>query len=76
MRCKETGCDGEVDLTTPVTLQVGCRSVDHAYPCSRCGRLHWNDGSAVQNRAGQKAFLRDGKVVNMTAKSSALRRAK
>lgn len=68
MKCKQEGCTGEIDMSNSVSLMTGCsggccaRSTP-AFPCRKCGRLHWRDGSLTYNRAGQKAFLRNNEVV-------------
>jgi len=59
-KCREKGCTGSVDLDKPVTLQTGCSSYSSAYPCNKCGRLHWYFGkyvSGVRNRKGEKTFV-------------------
>ncbi|OGZ27710.1 MAG: hypothetical protein A2365_03640 [Candidatus Nealsonbacteria bacterium RIFOXYB1_FULL_40_15] len=62
MKCKEEGCGGEVDMNKPVSLQVGCRASRNAYPCKKCNRLHFGDGSLVFTRGQQKAFYEGGSV--------------
>jgi len=67
MNCKdESGCDGKIDMTNPVSLMTGCHgcgSCANAYPCSKCERLHWihtkeahGTAEPVKNRAGQKSY--------------------
>jgi len=69
MKCQEKGCSGEVDMSHPVSLKTGCQSFGTAYSCNQkgCGRLHWKDGSAVEERTGNRAFLKNGDVVNEPA---------
>src|SRR4030065_1249705 len=62
MRCTQTGCDGEITMHTSVPLQVGCMEYRSAYPCSKCGRLHWPGGHEVFNRGGSLVFLVDDHV--------------
>jgi len=70
MKCKEKSCKGEIDFEKSVPLQTGCISVSIGYPCKKCGRLHWKDGNAVNNRAGQKAFLSsEGNVIHKSKKT-------
>lgn len=69
MKCKERGCDGEIDLSQPISLQTGCggcrgAQLQLAYPCKVCGRLHWGDGSKVFNRRKQRAFFENSSVVH------------
>jgi len=65
MKCQnEDGCDGELDLDNHVGVKIGCTSFRNAYPCLKCGRLHFLDGSpltpsAICNRAGHRSFLLD-----------------
>lgn len=48
MKCKEKGCGGEVNINKPVSLQVGCGASRNAYPCKKCNRLHFGDGSLCE----------------------------
>jgi hypothetical protein len=63
MNCVEQ-CEGQIDMTKGVTVRIGCGSVDMVYPCNKCGRLHWNSGTGVNNRCGDKAFFKDGRLIN------------
>lgn len=68
MRCQnENGCDGELDFSRPVDLMIGCSSFREAFPCGKCGRLHFS-GEAVVNRQGHRAFFEDDIVVNKDEK--------
>ncbi len=62
MKCKE--CNGKVYTNVTVRLKTGCRGCGTAFPCKKCGRLHWADGKAVFNRGGKKAYLEGASVVN------------
>ena len=62
MKCKEKGCGGKLDMNKPVPLRVGCRASRNAYPCKKCNRLHFGDGSLVFTRGQQKAFYEGGSV--------------
>ena len=72
MDCKnENGCDGELDFGgKPVVLMTGCTISRHAYPCGKCGRLHFLVGCdqsecvPINNRQGHRAFLEGDDVVN------------
>lgn len=73
MKCTEPGCDGETNFFKSVTLMTGGRTFgvrtwSKAYPCNKCGRLYWGDGSPVNNKAGKKKFLLNGKVVRRAQK--------
>ncbi|MFZ6015086.1 MAG: hypothetical protein ACOYUZ_01895 [Patescibacteria group bacterium] len=58
MKCKnEEVCDGELDIRKGVPLRVGCACHQPAYPCAKCGRLHWHDGKLVVSRSGERVFL-------------------
>lgn len=56
MKCKEKGCEGEINGAMPVILQTSCASSAVAFPCDKCNRLHWPSGDAVFNRSGERAF--------------------
>jgi hypothetical protein len=58
-KCKERGCGGIIDLGQPVPLRTGCTDYSTAYPCNKCGRLHWYGKypRGVYNRRGEKAFV-------------------
>ena len=68
MECKEKNCGGEVEINPDkaVSLQTGCAgcrgSYANAYPCNKCGSLHYDDGSSVKARNGANVFLVDGEV--------------
>ncbi len=62
MSCKEEECGGTIDQSVSVALQTGCAATAAAFPCNRCGRLHWGNGNLVFNRQGEAAFLVDGVV--------------
>jgi len=65
MKCTENSCTGEIDLEQNVQVRTGCMSSTIVHPCGVCGRLHWKEGSGVQNRAGHKAFFKNGYLVNV-----------
>lgn len=74
MECVD--CGGEINFEKVIKLMTGCHgcggSFANAYPCERCGRLHWppqgdevhKTCSGVYNRAYQKAFLIDDEIVH------------
>ncbi len=69
LSCVADNCGGIIDFENPVRLRTGCASFDNAFPCKKCGRLHWyfdakEAVSGVNNRGGESAYLIDGKVVN------------
>ncbi len=39
MNCVE--CGGVINLQGDVILRTSCSSYAVAYPCEKCGRLHW-----------------------------------
>lgn len=68
MNCKK--CNGNIDQATSVNLctysgGVHCVETFHkAFPCEKCGLLHWDNGDAVARQStGEYAYLEDGKVV-------------
>ncbi len=65
MKCVEEKCEGEVDVSSANSFDVmtGCRSFTPAFPCDKCGRLHWAGGDGVNNRGGDKAFCIGGRLV-------------
>ena len=66
MKCKEPGCNGEINENITVHLRVGCSvtAVQPAHPCSLCGRLYWDDGSLVYNRPGYRVFLEGSHIIH------------
>jgi hypothetical protein len=71
MKCKEKGCKGKVNLKKGVTLCTnGGLGMYNAHPCNKCGRLHWQNGKAVFDEAGdKKAFLsKKGKIIGKKIK--------
>lgn len=63
-KCKEEGCDGNVQKEDSHARQIGCNNYDIAYRCDQCGRLHWANGNPVINRREEKVFIVDGKLVH------------
>lgn len=65
MQCTE--CTEELNLSG-VTIRTGCRSTGKAFPCKKCGRLHFLGGDGVPfglyNRSGDRAFWIEDKVIN------------
>ena len=67
--CRNANCaDGIVDKDCSVPVQVGCESFNNANPCTKCGRLHWEDNTLVFNRSGHKAFFKTGELYNIDDK--------
>lgn len=58
--CTEENCDGVLQEDSGIELPNGCRSFDWAFPCSKCGRLHWRNGDSLFDRRNNKIFLRSG----------------
>jgi len=80
MECREENCGGEVDVSSdkavPLRIRTGCPGCSSArttptHPCSKCGSLHYDDGSSVATESGGSVFLADGKVVKKTFKPNA-----
>ena len=77
MKCKEKDCSGEVEISSDkaVTLRSGCPgcsvAIGKAYPCGKCGSLHYQDGSSVATEGGGSAFLANGKLVEKTVRPNA-----
>ena len=69
MKCKEESCGGEVEINPAkaVSLQTGCPGCSggftNAYPCNKCGSLHYDDGSSAKTRGGANVFFLDGEIV-------------
>ncbi len=70
MKCKEKDCGGKVEISPDkaVSLQTGAPGHSgtprtDAYPCDKCGSLHYDDGTSVKTGAGENVFLLDGKVL-------------
>ena len=52
MKCGEKNCDGEIKkdhIGQTLTGPISCSrtATGHAFPCDKCGRLHWHDGDPV-----------------------------
>jgi hypothetical protein len=63
--CSGQNCQGQIsiDQNHSVPLPKGCASLALAFPCSLCGRLHWEDGDPVIHRADNRyAYLIDGLI--------------
>lgn len=59
MKCRDYKCrKGAIDTTKVIYVKTGCASSDVAFPCSLCGRLHFRDGSQIQNRRKHRVFLK------------------
>lgn len=78
MKCKEKKCGGKVEVSPDkaVSLRTGCPAgcsalTTDAYPCDKCGSLHYDDGSSVITRAGKNVFLIDGRFVKKTVNPNA-----
>lgn len=63
MKCKEKGCNGEIDNKKLKTLSFGCCGTLDTFPCNRCGRLHNKDGEVVNFEGGDRVFLIKGDIV-------------
>jgi len=66
-KCQEEGCEGYVinNIKNAVPLKTGCReSTINAFPCSKCGRLYFEEETPVNKRSGEKAFFINGKLIH------------
>ncbi len=64
MDCVEVGCEGKVDLSEGILVKTSCGPPNGStFPCKKCGRLHWSDGTGANNRAGHKTFLIGGQLI-------------
>ena len=62
--CQEENCDGILEEEgTGIELPRGCRHFDFAFPCNKCGRLHWADGDPIFDRRDNRIFLDRGCLV-------------
>lgn len=64
MICENCKKNFDVEKAEKTSLRTGCTSFNTAIICPNCGRLHWDDGSAIFNRQGQLAFVKGGELVN------------
>lgn len=66
MKCKNQTCDGTINddiRIEPMADSDECSSIiGNAYPCDKCGQLHWREGSPVQHE-GKSVFLIGGKII-------------
>ena len=63
MQCQEAGCNGKIDWDTFITIRTECVRFEKTFPCSKCGRLYWVNGSAVFGEGNEKVFLRGRRAV-------------
>ena len=65
-KCKERGCDGELDENHPVVfydLVIFLPTYTSTYVCKKCKRLHRENGSPLRTRSGRAFWLREGEVL-------------
>jgi len=72
MKCGEKNCEGEIEksdigqtLTGPIScsrMATGC-----AFPCKKCGRLHWGNGDPIfsfdKEDKLKKAFFVNNEII-------------
>jgi len=76
MKCKESGCEGEVNLTgESLPMRTGCHSFNEGFPCQKCGRIYWDDGEPVENRQGNGCFLEGDYVIHKDKNGEEVSRA-
>jgi hypothetical protein len=63
MKCQEADCSGKIDWDTFITIRTKCVRFEKAFPCSKCGRLHWVGGAAVFAEDRDRVFLRGRRLV-------------
>lgn len=64
-KCKNEGCDGQINRDVVVRIQTGCASYTPVSPCGKCGLLHDSQGDDFRNRATRKRpFLINGEIVH------------
>ena len=63
MMCND--CNEEISFQyESIVLKVGCEATACAYPCRKCGRLHFSSGDSVITRSGKKAYLINGEMTH------------
>jgi hypothetical protein len=74
LKCKANGCKGvaRIDKKKAAALRTGCEYFEYAYPCNKCGKLHFASGHPVIHRFDKSevflikdnlVFKKDGKEV-------------
>lgn len=71
MECVQKHCSGKIDVKSGLPIKTGCRSCCTAFPCNKCGRLHFLQGDevhkrpvGVSHRNGSAVFLVNGEFIN------------
>lgn len=64
-KCEMVGCGGQIDFDSGIRLKTGCAVAGMAFPCKKCGRLHFTGGSMVFRRDDAAVFLKDGQLVHV-----------
>ncbi|GEM_PF-7123149 len=55
--CKARGCDGEISKAVATHLQTSCHGFSPAFPCVKCGLLHFENGGYAKRRSSnEKVF--------------------
>lgn len=76
--CTENGCNGKIYEQSPVAVMTSCSTMSraicnnscpgiypkNAYPCKKCGRLYWEDGTPIFNEKREKSFFENGNVIS------------
>jgi hypothetical protein len=58
LTCTDQSCAGTINLHKYVTFDGYA-----AYPCKKCGKLHWSDDTAVEDQQGNKQYLVGKEIV-------------
>jgi len=65
MKCKMENCNGEIPQQTVGSVHTSCHTTAPVLACSKCGRLHWSDGSLTVSRVdGVSTFMEGNHFVN------------
>jgi hypothetical protein len=59
------GCVGKIDFSKSefVPLQISFSGCGLAYPCDKCGLLHWDGGEVCLNQSGGSIYSKEGSLV-------------
>ncbi len=57
IKCQECGAEIDTKTSVPIMTEKGIKD---AYPCPGpgCGLFHYENGTAVTNRVGERVFLK------------------
>ncbi len=72
MECSDRNCDGQICMNKGVDLSIGARAVMFVFPCSKCGKMHYANGSEakVSNQEGRNIISEGSKSESQSLRSN------